>query len=293
MTAEHSLTATARAIDNSGDKTGHDPVPAGRLVGVGVGPGDPELVTLLAIRTLETADRIVAPTTAPDAPGRAEAIVRQILPRTPIDRLPFDMTGDHVAGGSLARAASHRDAATAIAPRLLAGETVAFVTLGDPNVYSTFPSLAAAVATLVPTAIIDTVPGITAFQALAGRSGTVLLDGTESLSLVTALDGVEHLADALSVPDRAVVVYKGGRHLPAIAALLAAHGRLDGAVFGELLGLPGERVGPVDGKADGPAAYLATVIVPPCGRRPHDGYEPTGDRRAGALSPDDERTRRP
>ena len=263
MTTVHSLAPTGRDAAN----------PAGRLVGVGVGPGDPELVTLLAVRTLGAATRVVAPTTAPDAPGRAETIVRQLLPDLVVERLPFDMSTDRVSGGSAARAASHRAAAEALAPALQAGETVAFITLGDPNVYSTFPSLAGEVRLLVPGVVVDTVPGITAFQALAGRSGTVLLDGTESLSLVTALDGVSHAADALADPDRAVVIYKGGRHLPALAKLLAEHGRLPGAVFGELLGLPGERIGPVESAVDGPAAYLATVIVPPVGRNT-DGQGP-------------------
>jgi precorrin-2/cobalt-factor-2 C20-methyltransferase len=237
----------------------------GQLVGVGVGPGDPGLVTRLAVSTLERADRVTAPTTSPDSVGRAEAIVRQILPDLRIDRLPFDMTADHAPGGHEARAASHRTAATALAPWLGDGQTVAFVTLGDPNVYSTFPSLVDEVRRLIPEVRVSTVPGITAFQALAGRSGTVLLDGTESLSLVTALDGVDHVADALADPDRAVVIYKGGRFLPAIAALLADHGRLEGAVYGELLGLPGEQIGPVAAASDRPASYLATVIVPPAG----------------------------
>jgi precorrin-2/cobalt-factor-2 C20-methyltransferase len=237
----------------------------GRLVGVGVGPGDPGLVTRLAVSTLEGADRVTAPTTSPDSVGRAEAIVRQILPDLRIDRLPFDMTADRAPGGRDARAASHGAAAATLAPWLSDGQVVAFVTLGDPNVYSTFPSLADEVRHLLPQVSISTVPGITAFQALAGRSGTVLLDGTETLSLVTALDGVDHVADALADPDRAVVIYKGGRYLPAIAALLADHGRLDGAVYGELMGLPGEQIGQVASAADRPASYLATVIVPPAG----------------------------
>src|ERR1039458_7930081 len=98
--------------------------PTGRLVGVGVGPGDPELVTLLAVRTLESATRVVAPTTAPDAPGRAETIVRQLLPDLVIERLPFDMSADHAPGGRDARAASHRAAAETLVPALLAGECV-------------------------------------------------------------------------------------------------------------------------------------------------------------------------
>ena len=118
-----------------------------------------------------------------------------------------------------------------------------------------------------PETVVETVPGITAFQALAARSGTVLLTGTERLCLVTAVDGPGHLEQALDDPGAAVVVYKGGRHLPEVAKRLADAGRLDGAVAGELLGLPGERVGPAADLAAGPATYLVTVIVPPAGEK--------------------------
>jgi precorrin-2/cobalt-factor-2 C20-methyltransferase len=168
--------------------------------------------------------------------------------------------------GAAARAASHLAAARRLLPWLAAGQHVAFVTLGDPNIYSTFPSLVGALDELGWRGRVETVPGITAFQALAAVTGTVLLDGTESLSLVTALDGTEHIEDALDDPERAVIVYKGGRHIGALAQLLAAHGRLDGAVLGERLGLADERVIPLRDVGEGPASYLATVVVPPAGR---------------------------
>ncbi|HEY2428573.1 MAG TPA: precorrin-2 C(20)-methyltransferase [Acidimicrobiales bacterium] len=228
------------------------------LVGVGVGPGDPELMTIGAVRQLRSADRVVAPSTAVDAVGRAESIVRQAAPDVRVERIPFVM-----APGAGARAATAADAAARIVAWLDAGETVAFVTLGDPNVYSTFSTIAAAVRRLRPAVPVKTVPGIMAFQDLAARAGTVLLDDAESLTLVTAVDGPEAAAAALADPSRAVVVYKGGRHLPAIAKALADSGRLDGAVLGELLGLPGERVTAVAAAGDQPASYLATVIVPP------------------------------
>lgn len=235
----------------------------GLLTGVGVGPGDPDLLTARALRVLGEADRVVAPTTGADTAGRAESIVRAALPGATFTRLVFDMTPDGVRQGAEARAASHRAAARQLLPWLAAGEHVAFVTLGDPNIYSTFPSLVAAVRDLGGRPSVATVPGITAFQALAARTGTVLTDGTESLTLVTALDGPGALAEVVGDPTRSLVVYKGGRHLPAIAELLADHGRLDDAVVGELLGLPGERIGSLAEGAGGPASYLATVIAPP------------------------------
>ncbi|MGH9045818.1 MAG: precorrin-2 C(20)-methyltransferase [Acidimicrobiales bacterium] len=235
------------------------------LTGVGVGPGDPSLLTVGALNALRAADRVVAPTTSEDAPGRAETIVRAAMPELQIDRLPFDMTPDG-GGGEATRAASHRAAASRLLPWLGEGQHVAFITLGDPNIYSTFPSLVHALGELRWRGEVQTVPGITAFQALAAATGTVLLDGVESLSLVTALDGTDQVARALEDPERAVVVYKGGRHIGAVAQLVAARDRLPGAVFGERLGLDDERVAPLDEVGEGPASYLATVVVPPLGR---------------------------
>jgi precorrin-2/cobalt-factor-2 C20-methyltransferase len=233
----------------------------GSLVGVGVGPGDPDLLTVRALTTLRAADRVVAPSVAADAVGRAEAIVRQAAPELAIERLVFDMGPE--------RATSHEAAAHQLLPALDAGEHVAFVTLGDPNIYSTFSALTAVLRGLRPALEIGSVPGIMAFQELAARAGVALLDGTESLRLVTALDGPAHLEQAIVDRESAVVVYKGGRHLPAIRRALEDAGRLEGAVFGELLGLPGERFGSL-AEQDHAATYLATVIVPP-ERRSHGG----------------------
>jgi precorrin-2/cobalt-factor-2 C20-methyltransferase len=231
---------------------------AGALVGVGVGPGDPELLTVKALRTLQLADRVFSPTMAVDSVGRAESIVREADPSIRVERLVFAIRRDDEA-----RTKAHDEAAKRIIECLEAGERVAFITLGDPNVYSTFHHLARLVVDQRPDVPIETVPGIMAFQELAARAGVVVLDGAERLQLVSAVDGPEVLDDALADEDAAVIVYKGGRHLPAIAERLERRGRVDGAVFGELLGLPGERIGAVKEHADAAAAYLATVIVPP------------------------------
>jgi len=231
------------------------------FVGVGVGPGDPELLTARALRVLREADRVFSPTMALDAEGRAESIVRQADPSLAIERLVFAIRRDDDA-----RAAAHQEAADQVVACLDRGERVAFITLGDPNIYSTFPHLAGYVRAARPAVPIETVPGIMAFQDLASRAGVVVTDGVERLSLVSAVDGPDVLDAALADPSAAIVVYKGGRFLPEIARRLADAGRLDDAVYGELLGLPGQRVGAVKEAADGPGAYLATVVVPPAGR---------------------------
>lgn len=230
------------------------------LVGVGVGPGDPELLTTRALRVLREADRVLGPTIAEDAMGRAESIVRRADREVAVERLVFAIQGD-----ARAQVEAHQRAAARVAECLEAGERVAFVTLGDPNVYSTFAHLASAVRLLVPGASIETVPGVMAFQDLAARAGVVVLDGADRLALVSAADGLDAFEAALADPGAAVVVYKGGRHLPEMAARLKEAGRLEGAVFGELLGLDGERLGPAADYSDAPATYLATLIVPPHG----------------------------
>jgi len=243
--------------EGGGAAVAPDPPVPGRLVGVGVGPGAADLVTVRAVQALRRATVVVAPCTSPEAIGRAETIVRGAAPDIVVERLVFAMTPDpDDRAGALAAAA------TRVTALLDAGEEVAFVTIGDPNVYSTFSSIVAALVAARPTTPVVTVPGIMAFQELAARSGTVLVDGQQSFVVLPANTTRSPLADALADPTRAVVVYKGGGQMPAVAAELLAAGRLDGSVLGELLGMPGERVAAVAEVADRPASYLSSVIVP-------------------------------
>lgn len=230
------------------------------LVGVGVGPGDPGLLTLRALQALRAADRVLAPTTSLAAIGRAEAIVREAAPDLAVERLAFVMVADGPARDEALDRAADR-----VVAALDAGERVAFVTLGDPNVYSTFSSVAERVGARRPHVPIGTEPGIMAFQELAAAAGTVLLDGDERLVLIPAHEACATTAvrAAAADPRTALVVYKGGSRVAEVAAILEEAGRTDGAVLGELLGLPGGRVRAVADLGDEPVTYLATVVVPP------------------------------
>ncbi|MCW2907652.1 MAG: precorrin-2 C20-methyltransferase [Actinomycetia bacterium] len=259
--------------------------PGPRLVGVGVGPGDPDLVTVKAVRVLNEADLVLVPVLAEGpladgpladgaltggaltggspgtdsgGPGRAEATVRAHLRHDRIQRVAFALNEREDQGR---RVAAWDAAADAAAAAFRAGAAlIAFATIGDPNVYSTFTYLASGVRERVAGLTTATVPGITAMQDLAARSGTVLCEGRESLALLPLTAGVPAFRAALARFDT-VVGYKSGRHLPEVLAAVREAGRLDDAVHGASLGLPGEDIRPAAAMT-GPAPYLSTLLVP-------------------------------
>ena len=144
--------------------------PPKRLIGVGVGPGDPELVTVKAVRVLREADLVFVPILAgaPEGPGRAGATVREHVDGANVRAVPFVL--DDRGGRTESRLSAWDEAARAVVAGFEAGATsIAFATIGDPNIYSTFSYLAQTVRVLIPEVVVETVPGITAMQDLAAR----------------------------------------------------------------------------------------------------------------------------
>jgi precorrin-2/cobalt-factor-2 C20-methyltransferase len=232
------------------------------LVGVGVGPGDPDLVTVRAATLLAKADVVFVPVADSGETGRAERTALFYAEAWRIERVVFALH-DREHGPAREQA---WDAAARHVARWF-GEhphgTAAFATIGDPCVYSTFTYLAASVRELLGELVVELVPGITAMQDLAARSGTPLVEGRETLSLFPMTAGAARFREALDRGD-AVVAYKFGRMLPETLAVLRESGRLDGAVYGAGLGLPTEDIRPArDLDPDEPGPYLSTLIVPP------------------------------
>jgi precorrin-2/cobalt-factor-2 C20-methyltransferase len=251
--------------------------PAGarsRLIGVGVGPGDPELVTVKGVNALRAADAVVVPVMEGAGTGRAEATVLHYADAAKVVRVVFAL---NERSDRARREAAWDAAGERVAELLGAHGTVAFATIGDPHVYSTFGYLAQTVAELVPDLAVETVPGITAMQDLAARSGAVLTEGTEPLTLVPVTAGATVLKEALEGPGT-VVAYKFGRLAAEVADALRDTGRTQGAVWGSSLGLPDESIrsaaelaahsaesgpgGSAGGGAPPPLPYLSTLIAP-------------------------------
>jgi precorrin-2/cobalt-factor-2 C20-methyltransferase len=227
---------------------------SGRLIGVGVGPGDPELLSVKGLRVLREADEVFVPVADTGEAGRAEATVREYLDQDWIQRLPFALSDD-----TEARERNWMNAAQEVSKHLQSSKTCAFATIGDPNVYSTFTYLARAVREIEPDVEVETVPGITALQDLASRSGTALLEGDERLALLPFTAGEEPLREALAGFET-VVCYKGGSRLGEVLRVAEEGGRLEGAVYGARLGIEGEEVVPAFEMIGREGTYLSTVI---------------------------------
>ena len=221
----------------------------GVFYGVGVGPGDPELLTRKAERILRAADVLAAPDPGQGA-SMALGIVGELARGKRILFCPAPMTRDK----SRLRAAWDEGAAL-ICGELEQGRSVAFVTLGDPGIYSTCGYLLRRVRQWGFRT--EIVPGVPSFCAAAAALGVSLCQGREPLTIVPASSPA--LEAALTRPG-ARVVMKAAARLEALQTLLERQGELDGAVLVENCGLTGERSLPL-GEADR-AGYFSTVIIP-------------------------------
>ena len=232
---------------------------SGRLIGVGVGPGDPELLTVKGMRVLRDADEVFVPVADTGEVGRAEATVREYVGGQRITRLLFALSDD-----TEARELNWTNAATEVSKHLRDHKTCAFATIGDPNVYSTFTYLARSVRQIEPQVEVETVPGITAMQDLASRSGTVLLEGDGRLALLPFTAGEGPLREALAGFET-VVCYKGGSRLGEVLGV--AEERIEDAVYGARLGIEGEEIVPAREMVGREGTYLSTVIFTGGGSR--------------------------
>ncbi|WAZ20841.1 precorrin-2 C(20)-methyltransferase [Streptomyces cinnabarinus] len=235
-----------------------DVMSSSRLIGVGVGPGDPELVTVKGVRALQGADVVVVPVMDTGERGRAEATVLHYVGEEKVVRVVFAL---NERSDRQRREDAWDAAGTRVAELLREHSVVAFATIGDPNVYSTFTYLAQTIGEVLPATVVETVPGITAMQDLAARSGAVLTEGTEPLTLVPVTAGAAVLKDALAGPGT-VVAYKFGRQAAEVAEALRETGRIGDAVWGAALGLPEESIHPADELDGAPLPYLSTLIAP-------------------------------
>ncbi|WP_430912785.1 precorrin-2 C(20)-methyltransferase [Methylobacterium sp. sgz302541] len=242
-------------------------VATGTLYGVGMGPGEPDYLTVRAVRVLERAPVLVH-FCKKGRRGNARTIADAIL-RDPAREFPLvypyttELPPDHPDYVS-ALAAFYEDAAASLADHLGAGRDVAILSEGDPFFYGSFMHLWRRLKDRFP---VEVVPGVTGMSGCWTRAGTPITWGDDVLTILPATLSSATLAERLRGTDAAVVM-KLGRHLPKVRAALAEAGLLERAVYVERGTMAGERVVPLREKADDVAPYFSMVLVPGEGRRP-------------------------
>ncbi len=226
---------------------------AGKLYGVGVGPGDPRLMTLKAKDVIEAADVIAVPVAAAGEKSTALSIASQAadLSGKQLMEVVFSMERS-----ALKREIYRKKAAETIRTALDKGLDVAMVVLGDISIYSTYMYVYRYLKDCGYAT--EMIPGIPSFCAGAAAAQIPLVEGNEQLMVISSLKNRHVLKDALEHSEN-VVVMKAGSGMNYLPELLEEEGLSDKTVVLGNVGLPGEYVGPPD--KDIPYGYFTTLIV--------------------------------
>ena len=243
------------------------PVGTGKLLGVGVGPGDPELVTLKAVRALGEADAVAFFAKAGRA-SHSRMIAAQHL-RAEVTELPllYPVTTELPkcsAGYRDAIGNFYDCAAATIAAHLEAGRVVAVICEGDPLFYGSYMHLHVRLAPRFPTEIVAGVSGMSGCWSAAGLP---IAQGDDVFTVLPATLPEAELERRLAEADAAVVM-KVGRHLPKLRRALDRSGRLARAIYVERGTMADAKMIPLAAKPDDDAPYFAVVLVPGWEKRP-------------------------
>ncbi|UCD79106.1 MAG: precorrin-2 C(20)-methyltransferase [Desulfobacterales bacterium] len=211
----------------------------GILYGIGVGPGDPDLITIKAAKILSRVETVFAAASTKNHHSLAVNIAKRHIPEsTAVKMLRFPMTRDkdETRKAWLANA-------RIIIEELERGNNAAFLTLGDSLTYSTYGYIARYVQVIAPHIMIVTVPGITSYQAAAARLNTPLVEGEESLMVVSGAKGGDRLRELTTKPEN-IVFLKAYRNVKDIKGAIEEIGMYASCVGVKNCGHPNEEIVP-------------------------------------------------
>jgi len=209
----------------------------GTLYGIGVGPGDPDLITLKASKVLNKVDVVFAAASTKNSYSLAVSIAKPHIPATtPVRMLSFPMTRDKKKTEE-----AWRNHALTINKELELGRDVAFLTLGDCMIYSTYGYILEHIRKIASRVNVKSVPGISSYQAAASCLNVPLVEGEESLLIVSGARGGDHLRE-LSVKPESVVFLKAYRNIEDIDSALNESGLYNYSVGVLNCGYPEEEI---------------------------------------------------
>jgi precorrin-2 C20-methyltransferase/precorrin-3B C17-methyltransferase len=233
----------------------------GRLFGVGLGTGDPRLLTLRAVEVIESAD-VIAYHSAKHGRSNARRIAAaHIRPDHVEEHLVYPLTTEttnHPGGYRGAMDEFYEEAAARLAVHLDAGRDVAVLSEGDPLIYSSYQHMHKRLAHLYPT---ETVPGVSSISASVAALGRPLTEADEVLTVLPGTLPTEELAARLASTDSAVIL-KLGRTFPSVREALRIAGRLDDAWYVERATMPEQRVAPLADVDPESVPYFSMAVLP-------------------------------
>ncbi|GLZ49383.1 precorrin-3B C(17)-methyltransferase [Actinomycetospora sp. NBRC 106375] len=229
----------------------------GTLYGVGVGPGDPSLMTVRAVDLVRGAD-VVAYHCARHGRSHARSIVAQYLGTQVEEQLTYPVTTESTDDYQGALDAFYAEAAARLAAHLDAGRDVVVIAEGDPFFYGSYMHLHKRLADRYPT---EVVPGVTSVAAAAASLGRPLVERDEVLTVLPGTLPPDELAARLADTDAAAVM-KLGRTFTNVRAALATAGRLEEACYVERASTGAERTAPLADVDPASVPYFSVGVVP-------------------------------
>ena len=242
-------------------------VTVGTLHGIGLGPGDPELLTVRAVRLIQ-ASPVLAYFAKKGRRGNARSIVDQwVVPGVEEMPLLYPVTTEiPFAEDGYVRALSdfYEAEASRIGLELAAGRDVALVCEGDPMFYGSFMHI---FIRLKDRFRVSVTPGVTGMSGCWTAAGQPITWGDDILTVLPGTLPAAALVERLAATDAAVIM-KLGTNFPKVRAAIAEAGLLERALYVERGTMPGERIMPLSEKLDETAPYFSLILIPGNGRRP-------------------------
>ena len=229
---------------------------AGNFYGIGVGPGDSELLTLKAVRIIKEVDCIFAPRADSKGSSLALDIVKDVCEGKRVVEQVYPMVRDKAK-----LEAAWMASANEIKSEIESGNNVAYLTIGDPLTFSTYCYLLQQLSKVIPSQNIHTIPGITSYNAAASLANFSLIEQNEKLAIIPMSEDVNELRPILNSFDT-VILMKVAKKLDEVIVLLEEMELIDKSLFASYIGFKNEFITrDLLSLKGGGKGYLSVIIV--------------------------------